>query len=171
MKFRKMMLALVKGTGVALVIFGIAICILGIAMSAFEASPEDSRNGPQIALVSMAFTFPGLFLMYLARRSRKRMEILLAIAGIVNSHRRITLTDLAAKLMIPTDNMGNLLALAISQGLVKGNFDRTTYEFFTEDGKHEQHEIRFCSSCGSPFERIYLKGETIKCRSCGNVIS
>ena len=99
------------------------------------------------------------------------MEILLAIAGIVNSHRRITLTDLAAKLMIPTDNMGNLLALAISQGLVKGNFDRTTDEFFTEDGKHEQHEIRFCSSCGSPFERIYLKGETIKCRSCGNVIS
>lgn len=171
MKFKKMMLALVKGTGVALVIFGTAICFLGIAMTAFEASPNDSRNGPQIALVSMAFIFPGLFLMYLARRSRKRLEILLAIAGIVTSHRRITLADLAAKLMIPPDNVGSLLAIAISQGLVTGNFDRTTGEFFTEDGKLEKSEIRFCSSCGSPFGRIYLKGETVKCRSCGNVIS
>ncbi len=171
MKFRKMLLSLVKGTGVALLIFGTAICILGLAMTAFDASPEDSRNGPQIALVSLAFILPGLFLMYLARRSRKRLEILLAIAGIVTSHRRITLADLAAKLMIPPTNAGNLLALAISQGLVRGNFDRTTDEFFTEDGKLEKSEIRFCSSCGSPFGRIYLAGETVKCRSCGNVTS
>jgi hypothetical protein len=170
MKIKKIAITSVNILGIAILIFGIMICIVGIAMT-FDTSSPQSRNGASIAMASLAFMLPGLLLIMICRRSRKRLDMLMAIAGVVSSYRRITPVDLAARLMIPAGDAARLLAIAISQGLVKGKVDRATGEFYTEDGASDRVSAKFCSSCGAPVDGVVLKGETAKCRSCGNVIS
>ncbi len=145
---------------------GIFFFSVGIGMH-FDRSDERHTQGIPIAIFSFAFTAPGALMIWLGRKARKDRERIESLASIVKSYRRITLADLAEKLFIPIPVAGRLLTTAIAIGLVKGKFDRTTNEFFTEDAREKRLEIKFCASCGAPLDRVYLEGDTVRCTTCG----
>ncbi|HPB83890.1 MAG TPA: hypothetical protein PK200_17765 [Spirochaetota bacterium] len=157
-----------KFFGYGLLFFGIFLLVLGIAMSV--EGGKDAESGPPIAISSLAFIIPGGVMIFLARHARKKQDLVESIASIVKTYRRISLTTLAEKLSIPIPEAGNLLMIAVSRNLVKGNFDRTTDEFFTEDAKTQRLEFKFCPNCGGPLDRVYLEGETVKCPRCGLLV-
>lgn len=157
-----------KFFGYGLVFFGIFLLVVGIAM--YVEAGKDSETGPPIAIASLSFLIPGGILVFLARQARKKQELIESIASIVKTYRRISLTTLAEKLSVPIPEAGNLLMMAVSRNLIKGNFDRTTDEFFTEDAKAQKLEFKFCPNCGGPLDRVYLEGETVKCSRCGLLV-
>ncbi len=148
---------------------GSATFILGIAMHIDSSSPH-AQSGVPIAVFSLSFLLPGAAMYLLAKKSKKNLELVQALAAFVTSYRRIRIADAAAHLMITEQQAARLLAAAVGKGLVRGNFDRTTGEFFTEEAEKETASIRFCPSCGAPLDRVYLKGETIQCKSCGGLV-
>ncbi|HON79014.1 MAG TPA: PCI domain-containing protein [Spirochaetota bacterium] len=154
--------------GFGLLFFGLFLLIVGIAMTV--EGGKDAASGPSIAIASLAFLIPGGILIFLARQARKKHELVESIASIVKTYRRISLTTLAEKLSIPIPDAGNLLMKAVSENLIKGNFDRTTDEFYTEDSKAQRLEFKFCPNCGGPLDRVYLEGETVKCSRCGLLV-
>lgn len=169
MFLRKAFATAVQVIGIFFLFCGISTFILGIAMHIDSSSPQSSSGLP-ISIFSLSFIIPGAIATLLAVRSKKDIELLQSICGIVTSYRRIKTTELAEQLHIAEAAAARLLAVAVEKGIIKGNFDRTTGEFFTEDSETEQRALRFCPSCGAPLERVFLKGETIRCRSCGGIV-
>ncbi len=168
MIFRKAIATAVQVLGLFILFCGATTFILGIAMH-IDSSSAQSESGIPIAVFSLSFIIPGVFLYYHSKKMKKNIEVMQTITGMVKSYRRIKIKDVAAQLQIPEQLTAKLLAAAVEKGLVQGNFDRTTGEFFTEEAEQEVATIRFCPSCGAPLEKVYLKGETIQCRSCGTI--
>ena len=160
---------ILKFLGYSILIFGIFIFVIGIGMH-FDEEDDKSKKGFPISVASFAFIIPGGLLLYLGRRAAKQEEQLESISSIVKSYRRITLSDIADKLNVTIPQASQLLTKAIAKKMIRGNFDRTTDEFFTEDAKAQKMEYKFCPSCGSPLDRVFLEGETVKCGSCGILI-
>ncbi len=160
---------LLKVLSYALLFFGIFILILGIAMI-FDKEPDASDNGLPIAIMSSAFLVTGGIILYVARRSEEERELLESLVSIIKSYRRITVADIAQRCGITIPRASELLHRAISLELIEGNFDRTTDEFYTSDAASQRVEYRYCPSCGSPLDRVYLKGDTIRCHSCGTLV-
>jgi hypothetical protein len=156
---------ILKILGYFLVFFGVFMLVVGIAI-AIEGKKDD---GPSIAIASLIFFIPGYILLFLERRSRKRLEMLESVASAVKSYRRIKLVDLAGKLGITVPEASRLLMKAVTLNMIEGNFDRTTDEFFTNDARKHSISFKFCPQCGAPLDRIYLEGETVKCGSCGAI--
>ncbi|PKL35113.1 MAG: hypothetical protein CVV44_23105 [Spirochaetae bacterium HGW-Spirochaetae-1] len=160
--------SILKFIGYTLIIFGIFMLAAGIGMM-FDPDPTDRMNGPSIAVISMAFAAPGILLVYLGIRAGKDEILLKSVAALARTHRRITTADLAEKLRIPIHTCEKLIARAITDRLLKGNFDRTTGEFYTDEAAAQTVEMRYCPSCGAPLGRVYLQGETVRCENCGTV--
>ena len=160
-----------KLLGGLLLALGVFVLFLGAAMF-FDTSAEESQNatGKVLAIFSFAILLPGGLLMYYGIKNAKFEENVIAAASIVKSARRITLVDLAQKLDCSVVLASNALNKAISLGLVSGNFDRSTDEFFTEEGDVQRLQIKFCSACGAPLDKAYMQGETIQCKSCGAIL-
>ncbi len=165
---KKAIATAVQWFGFFMLFCGMSTFILGFAMHLDSSSPG-SKSGMPIAVFSLSFIIPGLIIIFLARKSKKNIELLQTITGTIISHRRMKISDMAGQLMIPEPHAAKLLAVAVEKGLVRGKFDRTTGEFFTEEAEQDIAKIRFCPSCGAPLDRVYLKGETIQCRSCGSI--
>ena len=157
-----------KFFGYILLIGGIFFLVVGIGML-FDPDLKDRNVAPSIIIFSNAFTIPGLILIILGRRNNKIEEQIELASGIVKSYRRITIADLAEKLKTSNIKAEEILSKALTLKLINGNFDRTTGEFFTVEAENQEMEYKFCPSCGAPLERIYLKGDTIKCNSCGTI--
>ncbi|HPC40358.1 MAG TPA: hypothetical protein PLM53_04765 [Spirochaetota bacterium] len=165
---KKALATAVQILGLFMLFCGSATCILGIAMHIDSSSPQ-SKSGIPIAIFSVSFILPGAVLYLLAKKSKKNLELIQSLASLIISYRRMRIADAAAQLMITEQQATKLLAVAVGRGLVKGRFDRTTGEFFTPEAERETTSIRFCPSCGAPLDRVYLNGETIRCRSCGGL--
>jgi len=170
MIFKKAIATAVHVFGIFVLFCGATTFILGIAMH-IDSSSAESKSGIPIAFFSLSFIIPGLFLYIRSKKMRRNIELMQTIAGMIISHRRIKIIDVAAQLQIPEQLAAKILAAAIENGIVQGKFDRTTGEFFTEEAEQEVSGIRYCPSCGAPLDKVYLKGETIQCRSCGTIVS
>jgi hypothetical protein len=168
MMLKKVLASVIQVIGLFILFCGSATFILGIAMH-MDSSSAQAKSGIPIAVFSFSFLIPGIILFVLARKSKKNIELMQSITGIIISYRRIRISDVATQLMISGELAAKLLAAAVEQGLVRGKFDRTTGEFFTEEAENEAAKIRFCPSCGAPLDKLYLKGETIQCKSCGSL--
>lgn len=157
-----------KFAGYTLLSIGLFFLIVGCGML-LDPSVDDRKVSPSIIVFSNIFTIPGIFLVYLQRKSKrkKREYQLKSISGLVTSYRRISLSDIIYKTGFTEKEAEKLLLKAISMNLIKGNFDRTTGEFYTEEALEDINMIKFCPSCGGQFEKIYLTGDTIKCERCG----
>jgi PCI domain-containing protein len=131
---------------------------------------DDTSDAIPIAIVSNIFFIPGILLILLGKKAARKEDLLKSATGIIKSYRRITLYDLSEKLSISVAETENVLAEIVNLKLIKGNFDRTTSEFFTDDAEIKSIKHKFCSSCGSSFDRIYLQGETVKCEKCGIIM-
>ncbi|MBP7583951.1 MAG: hypothetical protein KBA61_07955 [Spirochaetes bacterium] len=157
---------ILKILGFSLVFFGVFMLVAGVGIT-IEGEKD---NGPGIAVFSLIFFIPGATLLYLERRSSREMETLETVASAVRSYRRIKLVDLAAKVGITVPRANRLLMKAVALKMIEGNFDRTTDEFFTSDSREQKLEFKFCPQCGSPLDRVYLEGETVKCGRCGGMM-
>lgn len=163
---RSLKLSLQKGFGFLTLFAGIFVLVVGVAMM-FDDDPVHSETGRGVAMFSTSILAPGAVLLYFFRRARRRLERLESIASVVKSYRRITVADLAGKIGVSIPEASELLAHAIAEGRIAGNFDRTTDEFFTEEARCQDVKFKFCPSCGAPLGRIFLEGETVKCDRCG----
>lgn len=159
-----------KFFGGFLIVLGLLLFFLGLGMFFSPSDAEDISAGRGIAIFSFAFIVPGALLLYFGIVNAKFEENVLSASSIAKSARRISLSDLALKMNCSIPDANKALSKAISLNLVIGNFDRTTDEFFTEEGELHKVELRFCPGCGAPLDRVYLKGETIKCNNCGVVL-
>lgn len=159
---------ILKFFGYSLLFFGIFILIVGIGMT-FDSNPQDSSQGPSIAIVNFAFTIPGIIMIILGKKAQLKEERVKAVANLIKSYQRVKLDTIAQKLAIPVLEVEKHLSTALSKNLTSGFIDRTTEEFVVEGAK--DMGIRFCTNCGSPIEKTYFKGETVKCKSCGSVLS
>jgi hypothetical protein len=155
-----------KFAGYTLLSAGLFLLLVGFGML-LDPDEHDRKVAPSIIVVSNIFTIPGVFLVYMGRKSRRRENRLKTLSGLVKSYRRISLSDIAEKTGLSQKEAESLLLKAISMKLLKGNFDRTTGEFYTEDALEDTNMIRYCPSCGGQFDKIYLKGDTVKCERCG----
>lgn len=146
---------------------GALLFFLGVAMY-FTPDDDGQRSaGLGITIFSMAIILPGILLFYYGMKNAKFEQLVISAASIAKTARRITLMDLATKLNCPIPVAGEALNKALSLGLVSGNFDRSTDEFFTQDGEVQKIKIKYCPGCGAPLDKVYLQGETIRCQSCG----
>lgn len=156
-----------KFFGGLLLLLGLLAFFLGIAMFFTPGDADEKSAGMGIAIFSLAFLFSGGALLAYGIKNARFEEKVLSAASIVKSSRRITVVDLAAKLTLSIPKAQKALNRAIELNLVVGNFDRSTDEFFTKESEGHKVDFKFCPACGAPLDRVYLKGETIKCRNCG----
>ena len=157
---------ILKITGGGLVIFGIFMLIAGIGITL----EGEMNNGPSIALSSLIFFIPGAGFILLALISSRNLEKLETVVSAVKSYRRIKLIDLASKTGFTVPEVNRNLLKGISRGMIKGHFDRSTDEFFTDDAVQRNDIQSFCAHCGAPIEGVYLEGESAQCRMCGTMM-
>lgn len=160
---------ILKFLGFTLLFMGIFILLVGIGMT-FDPDPKDSSVGPPIAIVSFVFSLPGFILIRLGKKAQVKEEKVKAVANIIKSYRRIKLESISEKLAIPVLEVEQHLSAALSARLIRGFIDRTTDEFVAEGAREKDIAVKYCSSCGAPLEKVYLEGETIKCKSCGTIL-
>lgn len=169
--FQKFLGYLIGSIGILLILLGIAM-ILSYDPNEKVASNEMSSfdAGVGIAIFFSSFVIIGGILIHLGTKNAKFEENVESAASIAKSFRRIKLVDLSKQLNISIPQANKALSKALSLNLIKGNFDRTTDEFFTEEGKYTPSEFKYCPACGAPYDQKFLEGETIKCKSCGAVV-
>jgi len=104
---------------------------------------------------------PGVVLILLGQRARKREKELVDFAAWVKPYRRIALRDLAAKLGKPSFETEQRLVEAVDRGFVKGFIDRATEEFVLQEAVGQEQFIENCPRCGANVRRRYFLGETV----------
>ncbi|MCX7679463.1 MAG: PCI domain-containing protein [Spirochaetes bacterium] len=166
LKIRKAINIAFRAIGYALIVAGFFMLVVGFAILV-EGKTTD---GPGIIIISLIFFIPAWIILFFEKRSRREIELLEILTGAIISYRRIKIEDLSQKLSIPHHHTEKLLMKAIQCGLIEGSFDRTMGEFVLKDAEKLAVGYRFCPNCGSPFEKIYLIGETVKCSRCGMII-
>ena len=158
--------------------FGIVIAFSGllllvIALYGFVTGlEENSREDVTIACIvggfSAALIIPG----YLLHRSGVKLSNLerklRQLAALVETYRRIPVSEIAKKMGVNESEAENLITTAVGLDLFKWNMDRTTGEFFITGSLDEIRKISFCPNCGASVSRIIHKGETGKCTACGS---
>ncbi|HRX16874.1 MAG TPA: hypothetical protein P5123_11215 [Spirochaetota bacterium] len=162
---------ILKATGYIFAIPGLIVFFIGIAMYLVSKDPTEIEAGAGIAIASMAFVLPGIFFLYQGYKATKEEEMVESLAMIIHATRRISIDNIAEKMGVSVPTARRFMLMALKLRLINGFFDRTTGEFFTEDGKTDTSPFKFCPHCGSPFNKIFLHGETIKCPACGSLFS
>jgi hypothetical protein len=153
--------------GYILVFLGLFILLIGIGMQ-IDPRPGSSPNDGWIVItLTLLFITPGIILVYKGKMIKKDEDKIDKISGFINTYRRIKIDKLAENMNLKRDNILDLIARGQSLDIIKGYIDRTTDEFFTDEGTASDDIKRSCSSCGAPITGTFLKGETITCQSCG----
>lgn len=103
------------------------------------------------------------------KKKRRIIKDLENLAEILRTYRRIKVAKIAQKLGVTEFEAERRIAICVDRGWVKGNIDRTTDEFFTQESLAQVIPQAGCPKCGAPADRIVLVGEEAKCSSCGAV--
>jgi hypothetical protein len=159
-----------KISGVLLIAMGVflsALCIIGWT----SGKAEDRPYALAFSLIAAGFIIPGGILVARARQISQEESQIKSLISLIHAYRRIKLDDIALKLGQTIPETVILITKALGMNLLQGHIDRQTAEFFTEDAVQVQLQYKFCPSCGSPLDRIYLKGETVRCPACSILIS
>ncbi|MFC1671248.1 PCI domain-containing protein [Spirochaetota bacterium] len=162
-----------SGVGILLIVFGSSIALAGL-LSIFALVTVFIVSGKIHGSMGMLFFtvlfFPiGIFLVVLGVRIRRRNKQFDILHGTIHSYRRIPLSDLSEKLNLPTKEVESLIALSMASKDIEGFIDRETGEFVTGPIDDRSKTFTHCNSCGASFGKIYLKGETVKCKTCGSL--
>nr|MDO8116784.1 PCI domain-containing protein [Candidatus Sigynarchaeota archaeon] len=97
------------------------------------------------------------------------------IKGLIQMYPKITLANLASKASIPESNIEDILLHLISNDVIKGHIDPGTGEFIsgmidTTRVKPVDDAIFDCPHCGAVMDSAPVRGTSVWCRSCGNLI-
>jgi len=163
-----------KTAGIIIIASGAIILFSGlyaVATGYQKGNREDINIGYLMSGFSLAIIIPGVRLYIAGVKLTRLEENLKQLAALVKTYRRISLGEIAKKLNIPVMKAEKLLNTAVELGLVKGNMDRTTGEFFVSDSLNEVKKVSFCANCGASLSQVIYQGETGKCPSCGSFFS
>jgi hypothetical protein len=144
------------------------VAVFGVVTGYDKGVSEDVRIGYIIGGLSLAIIIPGAKLYLSGVKLSRLEEKLKQLASLIKTYRRISLTEIAGKLGIKSDEAERLLNTAVDLNLIKGHMDRTTGEFFISESLDEIKKISFCPNCGSSLSQVIHTGETAKCPSCGS---
>nr|MDO8088079.1 hypothetical protein [Candidatus Sigynarchaeum springense] len=97
------------------------------------------------------------------------------IKGLLHMYPKITLATLAAKSGVPEDQIEERLLKLLSEGVIRGHVDPGTEEFIsgmidTTRVKPVDDAIFDCPHCGAVMKSAPVKGTSVRCASCGNLI-
>nr|MDO8088078.1 hypothetical protein [Candidatus Sigynarchaeum springense] len=97
------------------------------------------------------------------------------VKGLIQMYPKITMADLAAKAGIPAGQIEETLLKLVSNGNIKGHVDPGTGEFIsgmidTTRVKPVDDAIFDCPHCGAVMKSAPVKGTSVRCASCGNLI-
>ncbi len=163
-----------KISGIVIIITGsflLFVALYALVTGYDKGKREDIYLGFVLTGFSAAIIIPGLRLFRSGVRLSRLEENLKEVAALVSTYRRIALKEIADKFKISEFEAEKLLNRAVSLGLIKGNMDRTTGEFFVPDSLKEIKKISFCPNCGTSLSRVIHTGETGKCPSCGSLFN
>jgi DNA-directed RNA polymerase subunit RPC12/RpoP/nitrogen fixation-related uncharacterized protein len=164
---------LYKIAGIAVVAAGTLLLILGLFgffTGINTGQNEDLYLGIIISASASALIAGGVNLYRAGKKLSQFEDQLKLTAALIKTYRRISVPDIAEKMSITETEAMKLLNTAVSMGMIKGNMDRGTGEFFVSDSLSEIKKISFCPYCGSPLGEIVYSGETVKCPGCGSMI-
>jgi hypothetical protein len=153
--------------GYILFFFGLFVLTVGIGMIAAPRPGSTPSDGLTIIALSSLFIAPGILLIYKGKIIKKDEAKINKISGLIKTYRRIKIDKLSEYMNLQRADILDLLTRGQSLGIINGHIDRTTDEFFTDEGTAANDINRICSSCGAPVTETFLKGETIACPSCG----
>jgi hypothetical protein len=152
--------------GVAGIFFGSFFLMIGLILLFVGA---EMNNLFLMVFAPLALT-PGIILMAIGMKKRRRFKDMEILAELLRAYRRIKISKVAGKLGVNEFEAEKRIAECIDLGLIKGNIDRTTEEFFTLESLGQVIPTEGCQKCGAPADRIVLVGEEAKCGSCGAVV-
>ncbi|MEX2680486.1 MAG: PCI domain-containing protein [Candidatus Sigynarchaeota archaeon] len=97
------------------------------------------------------------------------------IKGLIQMYPKITLAALAAKAGVPEDQIEDKLSMLLSEGVIRGHVDPGTEEFIsgmidTTRVKPVDDAVFDCPHCGAVMKSAPVKGTSVRCASCGNLI-
>ena len=98
------------------------------------------------------------------------------LVGMAKAYPKISLADIASKLKIPERNAETMLVQLVAQGVIRGRIDPGTKEFISGMVQHVDAQpatikIVQCPYCGAGLNTSLVKGASVKCGACGQLIS
>ena len=156
--------ALYLGLGIAGLFFGFFFLLIGALVG------TGSGFGGMFYVCGVIGLIPGIILIALVFKMRRKDEDLESLGEILQAYRRIKMSEIARKLGVNEFEAERRVAKAIDMGFVKGYIDRNTHEFFTVESMSQVIKLNSCPKCGAPREKLYLAGEEVRCGSCGSVV-
>ena len=163
-----------SGTWLALGVLFLLLFGFGIAIGlgyAFGFPYRDTSILPVLTGVCVPTALlPGVILLALGMRGRRREQELIEFSSWVKSYRRVALAEVARKLGKTEFETDKILVDVVDRGLVAGFIDRQTNEFVLREEIGRQQFVEACTRCGASLKRMYPLGETVLCPYCGSVI-
>jgi len=114
--------------------------------------------------------FPGLLLYGYGRRLRQDSEFLQAVTGMVRSHDRFTVAELARKIgRTELETEGIVARVIAADNGVDLVFHRPSREYIHRARLSAgQRVVEKCPSCGAPTNHeVVFEGENVPCTFCG----
>lgn len=114
---------------------------------------------------------PGVALLALGLKAKREEKDLITIVGYLKTYRRMKLSNLAEKLGKREFEVESLILKCIDKKLLTGFIDRTTNEFVVPEAVSRELTVTKCPNCSAPVSEEHLRGETIRCKYCGMLIT
>jgi hypothetical protein len=97
------------------------------------------------------------------------------VKGLIQMYPKITMEELAVKAGVPGNQIEEMLLKLLSNGNIKGHVDPGTGEFIsgmidTTQVKPVDDAVFDCPHCGAVMKSAPVRGTSVKCESCGNLI-
>jgi uncharacterized membrane protein YciS (DUF1049 family) len=163
-----------KFTGIIIAFSGLLLLVValyGFVTGIEENSSEDIVIACIVGGFSAALIIPGSLLYRSGVKLSKLERKLKQLAALVETYRRISVSEIAKKMGVTESEAENLITTAVGLGLFKGNMDRATGEFFLAGSLDEIRQISFCPNCGASVSQVIHRGETGKCTACGSLFN
>lgn len=162
-----------KISGIAVAAAGTLLLVLGLF--GFFTGVDSGQNEDLYLGIIISATASGLIAAGVNLfRSGKKLSLfedqIKQTEALVKTYRRITVKDIAEKMGVTEAEALKLLNTAVSMGMIQGNMDRGTGEFFVSDALKDMKKISFCPYCGSSLGEYVYTGETLKCPNCNSRI-
>nr|MDO8108728.1 PCI domain-containing protein [Candidatus Sigynarchaeota archaeon] len=98
------------------------------------------------------------------------------VLGILRVYPKISLKDLGEKLNMDDNKAEGVLIAMVTRGLIYGHIDPGTKEFISAMNPTMASVTApvsgavLCPNCGAPLPSVPIRGTTMKCPACGNLI-
>jgi hypothetical protein len=138
-----------------------------------EGDTFEQSLAPGMFLGSV-FLVPGVALLLYGRRSQRDRDFVQAVTGMIRSHDRFRVAELATKIGRTELETEGLVARVIASGQgIDLVFHRPTREYVHRARLNAgERVIERCASCGAPTNReVVFDGEQVPCTYCGAALT